>query len=260
MKHKAVVTIKMGLSRITIGKHRPDGSLSDILVFKTPPQGSVRSFQETFGRFPDRWGAIDAAVVVNVVPDIDPSHFSSLSLSTAQMKILVPKSSEWPVAIDYTPPGSLGVDRVAACLGARWRFQTGERFIVVADFGTHTVLTFFRSGQVLGGALFPGICLQLSSVGAGRALSSFPLGRPYRVIGRNTLEGVLSGTVFGTVKAVEGLTEEMERLTGTGIDLILTGGLSRFVQPYFRRPVRANRQLVHFGAWAFLMDNPLKEM
>ena len=248
----------MGLSRTTIGRHRPDGSLSDILVFKTPPPGSVRSLQETFETFPDRWGAIDAAVVVNVVPDIDPSNLPALFPSNTQMEVLVPKSADWPTTIDYTPPGSLGVDRIAACLGARWRFQTGDRYIVVADFGTHTVLTLCRNNQILGGALFPGIRLQLSLVGAGRALSSFSLGRPDEAIGRNTRQGVLSGTVLGTVKAVEGLTEEMERLTGTSVDLVLTGGLSRFVQPYFRRPVRANRQLVHYGAWAFLLDNPKK--
>lgn len=260
MNHKAVVTIKVGLSRTTIGRHLPDGSLSDIRVFKTPFSGAARSFQETFGTFPDRWGKIDTAVVVNVVPDIDPSGFSSLSKSNARMEILVPKTTDWPMAIDYTPPDSLGVDRIAACFGARWRFHTGDRYIVVADFGTHTVLTLFRNGQVLGGSLFPGIRLQLSSVGAGRALSSFSLGRPGVAIGRNTREGVLSGTVLGAVKAVEGLTDEMERLTGNDIDLILTGGLARFVQPYFRRPVHADRQLVHFGAWAFLLDNPEKGM
>lgn len=251
MNRETVVTIKVGLSRTTIGRHRKDGTLSDIIAVKTPAPGSVRSFPEAFPSFPERWGKVDRAVVVNILPDIDPEGFSSLSHPAGSMQILAPKTPDWPMNIDYVPPSSIGVDRIAACMGALWRFGTGERNCVVADFGTHTVLTLFRNKSILGGALCPGIVLQLSSIGAGRVLTTYVLDRPAGALGRSTRDGVLAGTVLGTVKAVEGLTEEMERLVGESIDLILTGGLARFVQPYFRRPVQVDRHLVHFGAWTF---------
>jgi type III pantothenate kinase len=251
VNHETVVTIKVGLSRITIGRHRHDGTLSDVIAVKTPAPGSAQAFPETSLSILERWGIIDRAVIVNVVPDIDPNAFLPLSRPGGAMQILSPKTHDWPMDIDYVPPGSMGVDRIAACMGALWRFRTGDRTCVVADFGTHTVLTLYRKHRILGGALCPGIVLQLSSVGAGRVLSPYVLDRPSGALGRSTRDGVLAGTVLGTVKAVEGLSEEMERLEGDSIDLILTGGLARFVQPYFRRPVLVDRHLVHFGAWTF---------
>ena len=253
------VTIKVGLSRISVALHR-EGSILRMRTLATPPAGDLAGLAAFFAHlWPDLPEGDLPAALVCVVPDLaEPVSrlWEERSGHRPEMFSLVGA----PFAVDYRPPESLGPDRGAAVRGALGRFgkALGSAFMV-ADFGTHTVTTVFSGGHLLGGAILPGLSLMERSLGAGRVtlsgggrlLDRERLTRG-RALGRSTVDSVFSGVVLGSVLAVAGLGKRAEEELGVPLRIVLTGGLSPVVAPLFGPEALANRQAVHYGAWSFL--------
>ena len=55
--------------------------------------------------------------------------------------------------------------------------------------------------------------------------------KPPRVVGRNTINSMQSGIVFGYVGLVDGIVERIRAELGYPLRVIATGGLARLVQP-----------------------------
>ena len=249
MDSEKVVSIKAGVSRITVALHDRSGRITDLLVRKTARDLLSGLESEPILSFPDRWGSRFRVVLISVVPQITEWMKKGFSGNT-RIALLCPSVFDWGMPIDYLPEKTLGIDRIAACQGALTRYpDLSGRSFVVADFGTHTVLTLCRKGTIAGGSIASGIPLQLQSIGGGLVLGSYSLRLPERIVGQTTAEGISTGTILGSVRGVEGIFDDMNQESGGGLELILTGGLSRLLRRFFRVSVRCDRQLIHYGAW-----------
>lgn len=107
-----------------------------------------------------------------------------------------------PLLVDN--PKEVGADRIVNCLAAHQRFQKAA---IVVDFGAAIVVDAVSAkGEFLGGAIAPGV--QISSEAAAArsaALRQVELARPRSVLGKNTVECMQSGAVFGFAGLVDGL-------------------------------------------------------
>ena len=129
-------------------------------------------------------------------------------------------------------PKEIGADRIVNTLAAHTLF--GGPAIVV-DFGTSTNLDVVSpKGEFLGGALAPGIEISVDALAARAAqLRKVELVRPKNVIGKNTVEALQSGTIFGFAGQVDGLVERIidelaQSYEATPI-VIATGGLAPLI-------------------------------
>jgi type III pantothenate kinase len=135
-----------------------------------------------------------------------------------------------PVRMDN--PKEVGSDRIMNALAAVHLF--GGPAIVV-DFGTSTNFDAVSArGEFVGGALAPGIEISVDALSRRAAqLLKVELTRPPRVIGKNTVEALQSGIVYGFAGQVEGIARRMVReLAPTDPDsvtIIATGGLAPLV-------------------------------
>ena len=130
-------------------------------------------------------------------------------------------------------PKEVGADRIVNTLAAHHLF--GGPCIVV-DFGTSTNLDVVSAkGEFLGGALAPGIEISLDALAQRAAqLRKVELVRPRSPIGKNTVEALQSGALYGFAGQVDGLVdrirEELDELTA----VVATGGLAPIVVPESR--------------------------
>ena len=130
-------------------------------------------------------------------------------------------------------PKEVGADRIVNTLAAHHIF--GGPCIVV-DFGTSTNLDVVSAkGEFLGGALAPGIEISLDALAERAAqLRKVELVRPRSPIGKNTVEALQSGALYGFAGQVDGLVdrirEELDELTA----VVATGGLAPIVVPESR--------------------------
>ncbi|MBU3643478.1 MAG: type III pantothenate kinase [Candidatus Nanopelagicaceae bacterium] len=135
-----------------------------------------------------------------------------------------------PLLVDN--PKEIGADRIVNTLAAHTLF--GGPAIVV-DFGTSTNLDVVSpKGEFLGGALAPGIEISVDALAQRAAqLRKVELIKPKSVIGKNTVEALQSGTIYGFAGQVDGLvsriSEELEVQFKEAPTVIATGGLAPLI-------------------------------
>jgi type III pantothenate kinase len=135
-----------------------------------------------------------------------------------------------PLLVDN--PKEIGADRIVNTLAAHTLY--GGPAIVV-DFGTSTNLDVVSpKGEFLGGALAPGIEISVDALAARAAqLRKVELIRPKNVIGKNTVEALQSGTIFGFAGQVDGLVDRITAELAQSYDeaptVIATGGLAPLI-------------------------------
>jgi len=136
-----------------------------------------------------------------------------------------------PLLVDN--PKEIGADRIVNTLAVHTLYPKGPAIVV--DFGTSTNLDVVSpKGEFLGGALAPGIEISVDALAARAAqLRKVELIRPKSVIGKNTVEALQSGTIFGFAGQVDGLvhriTAELLETYGDKPTVVATGGLAPLV-------------------------------
>ncbi|MFZ0323294.1 MAG: type III pantothenate kinase [Actinomycetes bacterium] len=126
-------------------------------------------------------------------------------------------------------PKEVGSDRIVNTLAAHEMF--GGPCIVV-DFGTSTNLDVVSArGEFLGGALAPGIEISLEALAQRAAqLRKVELVAPRTVIGKNTVEALQSGALYGFAGQVDGLVRRIIAELGVEVTAVIaTGGLAPIV-------------------------------
>lgn len=143
-----------------------------------------------------------------------------------------------PVLTDN--PKEVGTDRVVNALAAVHLYGGP---CVIVDFGTATTFDAVSArGEYLGGAIAPGIEVSVEALGTrGAQLRRVELARPRSVIGKNTVEALQAGILYGFAGQVDGVVALMlEELGGvrTGgtpsaeppeATVVATGGLAPLV-------------------------------
>ncbi len=135
-----------------------------------------------------------------------------------------------PVRMDN--PKEVGSDRIMNAAAAAHLYGGPA---VVVDFGTSTNFdAVSERGEFVGGALAPGIEISVDALSRRAAqLLKVELTRPGRVIGRNTVEALQSGIIFGFAGQIEGIASRMARELAPAdpdsVTIIATGGLAPLV-------------------------------
>jgi type III pantothenate kinase len=146
--------------------------------------------------------------------------------------IIVEPGVRTGVPIRMDNPKEVGSDRIMNSLAAVHLF--GGPAIVV-DFGTSTNFDAVSArGEFVGGALAPGIEISVDALSRRAAqLLKVELTRPPRVVGKNTVEALQSGIVYGFAGQVEGIVRRMARELvpedPDSVTIIATGGLAPLV-------------------------------
>ncbi|MCG3043357.1 type III pantothenate kinase [Streptomyces sp. S1A] len=134
-----------------------------------------------------------------------------------------------PVVTDN--PKEVGADRIINAVAA---VELYGGPCVVVDFGTATTFDAVSArGEYTGGAIAPGIEISVEALGVrGAQLRKIELARPRSVIGKNTVEAMQSGILYGFAGQVDGVVERMARELADDPDdvtVIATGGLAPMV-------------------------------
>jgi type III pantothenate kinase len=168
--------------------------------------------------------------VLREVRKLVDDHYSDLK------SVIIEPGVKTGVPLLVDNPKEIGADRIVNTLAASTLYGKDGPAIVV-DFGTSTNLDVVSpKGEFLGGALAPGIEISVEALAARAAqLRKVELIKPKSVIGKNTVEALQSGTIFGFAGQVDGLVnriiDELEELypNSGDVSVIATGGLAPLV-------------------------------
>jgi type III pantothenate kinase len=173
---------------------------------------------------------ITGVSIASVVPDQTKALREMVDEYFHFPPVVVEPGTRTGIAVLTDNPREVGADRIVNAVAAFTRF--GGPCIVV-DFGTATTYdAVSERGEYLGGAIAPGI--QVSAVGlfgSTAQLRRVELIQPRSVIGKNTVESLQSGLLFGTAAEVDGMVERMQKELGGDATVVATGGLAPVVVP-----------------------------
>ncbi len=133
--------------------------------------------------------------------------------------------------IKYDNPREVGADRIVNAVAGYERY--GGPLIVV-DFGTANTFCFInKEGDYMGGVITPGIKISSEALFLRTAkLPKVEILKPEKVVGRNTIESIQSGLVYGYTGMVDAIIEkiiEEMKLTREEVTVISTGGFSTLI-------------------------------
>lgn len=169
-------------------------------------------------------------------------HLKSASTFFCEMSSEIPL----PIKLGYDTPKTLGVDRIAGCVGGVALFPGKELLII--DSGTAVTYDFVSvEGEFLGGNISPGLGIRF------RALNEFTVRLPlvkcdvnHGYMGKNTHDAILNGVMNGILFEIRGYIDETYRNNPDAV-VIITGGGSEYLKKTLDRQVFFADKLVNLG-------------
>jgi type III pantothenate kinase len=223
--------IDIGNTQTVIGVFK-DGRLRDHWRISTERERTADEIALALGGFLAFRGwsldMIDGLIVSSVVPEMT----RALSLMARDIleldPLVVDSDTDTGIPVLYEDPKQVGADRLVNAVAAVAKYGTP---CIVVDFGTATTWDAInRDGEYLGGTIAPGVEISADALFRHAArLSRVELVAPENPVGRNTVESIQSGIIYGTAGQVDRLVELFKGVLGQDAKVVATGGLAEVV-------------------------------
>ena len=236
-----------GSGRFTVAIDRGNSYVKATLLEEGRPAGRIRSAGLDQSMLRSLCGDNDiSAVILSSVGSASPDLVGMLCSVFGVPVLEMDHSTPLPIEIDYRTPDTLGLDRIAAAVGAKALFP-GEA-VLVADAGTALTLDVVDSdGRFRGGDISPGVKLRLRSLHeyTDRLPEVDKIGDvPW--FGYDTCTALRCGAIRGAASEVAGAFLRCRRLYGSS-RVILTGGDGGILEAFVRESLPIGTDLETIG-------------
>ena len=121
--------------------------------------------------------------------------------------------------------------------------------LAVFDLGTATTMDIVdKKRRHLGGAIMTGIKTSLNALSTNASqLPNIEIDTSCSVIGKNTIDCMRSGIIYGNAAMIDGLIDRVEDELGEKLTVIATGGLARTVISHCRHKIIYDEDLLIKG-------------
>lgn len=191
--------------------------------------------------------AIISSVIKN---DVEIKCWLAKNIPFVEMSV----NLKFPFKLLYQSKDTLGTDRIAASVGARKMFPTGN--ILVIQAGSCVTFDFVDKDNLYhGGSISPGIMMRLKSMNyyTGK-LPEIDFEEISSFIGNSTKESMLSGATCGIASEIDGMIERYKELF-EDLTVIITGGAIKYFDKWLKNSNFANPNLVIEGLNTILNIN-----
>ena len=236
---KTLLAIDIGNTNITAGIFRGKALSGKIKIPTSSYSSYIREIKTLIkntgnGRAPLRVPykcGIDV-IISSVVPLATVRLIAELHKMDGDIKmIMLGKDVKAPIRNMYKVRGEVGQDRLVNAYAAKILYGTPA---VIVDFGTAITFDIIsKRGDYLGGLILPGIDMSLSSLHRKTALLPRVELRPASsVIGKDTVNSMRGGILFGFGAMCDGLVSQYKKMLGRNIKVIATGGNASLIKRY----------------------------
>lgn len=189
---------------------------------------------------------MEGSIISSVVPPLTTVMKTALRKITGKKPLVVGPGLKTGLNIKLDNPASLGADRVADTVAAVSEYPLP---LMVVDMGTATTMSVINEREeFIGGAIMPGLLLSLEALSSRASLlPQIDLISPRSVIGRNTVDAMDSGIIYGAASMLDGMIDRIQEELGQPVQVVATGGLSKKVTPYCRHPITQDPNLLLKG-------------
>ena len=245
------VLIDIGNSTIVVAIADQQGDITNTWRFKTRKEETVTFFRYELKQGLRKYNLepadIESVVISSVVPEVNDDVAQAINdLTGLTPHFFSIDDAQGLITIDIESPTQLGKDRLADALGAVTCYGVPA---IVIDFGTATTFGVIDAQRsFLGGLIIPGVKTSLGALSQRASqLPSITIEKPKHLVGRNTLECMQSGILYGTAAMIDGLLDRLlPTLDGT-VHIIATGGMAKDIVPQCQHHIELDKHLLLKG-------------
>lgn len=222
-----ILTMDIGNTNTVLGLYENDDLKTHWRIStdrsKTPDEYGMllKSLFESAGIDDD---SVKSVIISSVVPPILRILKKTAYRYFGVKPLVVGPGVKTGMNIKTDNPKEVGADRIVNAVAAGHLY---EGPLIIVDFGTATTFcAISKKGEYLGGSIAPGIGISAEALFSQSAkLPRIELIEPGQAIGKNTIDGMKSGVVYGFVGQVEYLVRKFKAELSEDAIVIATGGL-----------------------------------
>ncbi len=203
----------------------------------------IKNMLEAYGV---RVSDIDDCIISSVVPPVFHSVRTGVIKIIGKQPMVVGPGLKTGLNIHVDVPSQVGSDRIVVAVAALAEYSAP---LILMDLGTATTMDVVVPDNIyMGGVILPGVKVALEALTSRAAqLPGISLDKPRNVIGKNTVDCMRSGMMYGTAASIDGLVERIEEELGHRCTLIATGGMAQFITPLCKREIILEKDLLLKG-------------
>ena len=201
---------------------------------------------------------IEGGIISSVVPPLKKILQDAVYSISGKKCLIVGPGLKNGLKIRIDNPAQLGSDRVADAVAAIAEYP---KPLVIYDMGTATTFSVIsRDNVFLGGLILPGAMISMDALTSRTSqLPGISLQeQPQQLIGRNTVDCMHSGFVYGNAALLDGLIDRLADELGEMPTVVATGGLSETIVKNCRHEVNLDKDLLLKGLRIIYYKNQKK--
>lgn len=177
---------------------------------------------------------VKAAVISSVVVQLTDNMEKAVIKYLGIKPLIVSHKIKMNIELKTDNPRQIGADRIANACAAAHLYPAPS---ITVDLGTAASFDVLNSRkEFIGGIITAGMKIQAEALSMRTSkLPKLHIEPSKNVIGRNTIDAMLSGIVRGQAAMIDGLIEECEKELGEKAFIIAAGGYSDIVSRYMKR-------------------------
>ncbi len=197
---------------------------------------------------------IEGSIISSVVPQLTNTLERAVRVLTNTTPVMVGPRLKTDLNLLIENPDQLGSDRIVDAAAAANYYG---RPVIIIDMGTATTISVVdENSNFLGGMIMPGVKSSLEAL-ANRAaqLPHVKVNEAGNLIGRNTVECIQSGSIYGNAAMIDGIVRRLRKQIGQHATVVATGGLSQLIVPHCEEEIIYDEHLLLKGLYLLYIKN-----
>lgn len=197
---------------------------------------------------------VKGAIISSVVPPLNIILKKAINFIYDIDPLLVGPGIKTGIKIHCDSPATVGADLICACVAAHHIYKSPS---LIIDMGTATKIMYMdKEGAFAGASIIPGVNIALKALSSGTAqLPQISLEGPKSVIGKNTVDCMRSGVVYGNASLIDGMIDRYNEEVGEELRVYATGGLSQNIICHCKHKITLDPDMVLKGLYIIYKKN-----
>lgn len=253
-----ILAIDIGNTTISVGLFDGEGQLCFLSELKTDmlltqDQCCINIFG-VFQLYHADIGRVKGAILSSVVPPMTGKMAMAVERLTGHRPLVVGPGLKTGMNIKAEAHNQLGSDIVASSVAAFSKYQTP---CIVINLGTAITFSYLSDNSYEGCAIMPGVGIALDGLSKRTAqLPQISLEGGVSPLGRNTVDAMRAGVIYGYSGAMDRMIESMEEAAGAKANTIVaTGDNPTQLLRHCRREIKLDHDLLMDGLFLLFQKN-----
>lgn len=253
-----ILAIDIGNIRTTIALFTEEGTLSFQSELETDAKMTddrcAIDLMGVFQLYRAELSGVKGAILSSVVPPITSAYVRTLRRLTGRLPLVVGPGLKTGLNIKAEVHDQLGSDIVASCVAAAALYPAPA---IVINSRTAVAFSYLSERAFEGCSIMPGMDIALEALSRhGAQLPQISIAQVDTPLGRNTVDSMRAGVLYGYSGAFDRVIQALEEAAGAlAVTVVATGSQTPELYHHCRREIKYDHDLLVKGLYLLYRKN-----